>query len=357
VPITAITSSSNNSKIPTAKAVYDLVGTKQDTLTSGTNIKTVNNTSLLGSGNVAVQPTLVSGTNIKTINNESILGSGNISISGGGATITVDDAISNTSENPVQNKVIYTALSNKVDAVSGKGLSTNDYTTTEKNKLSGIATGAQVNVIETIKVNNTALTPSSKAVNITVPTKVSDLTNDSGYTTNTGTITGVSANGTSVATSGVANIPAASTSAYGVTQLSSSTSSTSTTLAATPSAVKSAYDRASTAINNASTNATAISNIKDGTNLDSFGDVESALANKADSSSVTSQINNLSDEIYSNCEIISNKSTSISSSSTNTQYPTALAVYNYTPMTYSGTTAPSSSLGKAGDIYIMIDSE
>ncbi len=34
----------------------------------------------------------------------------------------------------------------KVDKVSGKGLSTNDYTTTEKNKLAGIATGAEVNV-------------------------------------------------------------------------------------------------------------------------------------------------------------------------------------------------------------------
>lgn len=52
----------------------------QPTLVSGTNIKTVNSTSLLGSGNVAVQPTLVSGTNIKTINNNSILGSGNITI-------------------------------------------------------------------------------------------------------------------------------------------------------------------------------------------------------------------------------------------------------------------------------------
>jgi hypothetical protein len=35
-------------------------------------------------GSVSVQPTLVSGTNIKTINDESILGSGNINISGGG---------------------------------------------------------------------------------------------------------------------------------------------------------------------------------------------------------------------------------------------------------------------------------
>lgn len=40
---------------------------------------------------------------------------------------------------------------------------------------------AQANVIESVKVNGTALTPSSKAVNITVPTKVSDLTNDKGY--------------------------------------------------------------------------------------------------------------------------------------------------------------------------------
>ena len=63
-------------------------------------------------------------------------------------------------------------------------------------------------------------------------------------TTSNGTITEVKANGTSVATSGVANIPAASTSKYGVTKLSSSTSSTSTSLAATASAVKSAYDLA-----------------------------------------------------------------------------------------------------------------
>lgn len=63
-------------------------------------------------------------------------------------------------------------------------------------------------------------------------------------TGNSGTITGVSANGTSIATSGVANIPAASTSAYGVTKLSSATNSTSTTLAATASAVKASYDLA-----------------------------------------------------------------------------------------------------------------
>ena len=40
----------------------------------------------------------------------------------------------------------YTELAKKVDKVSGKGLSTNDYTTDEKNKLAGIAAGAEVNV-------------------------------------------------------------------------------------------------------------------------------------------------------------------------------------------------------------------
>ena len=76
---------------------------------------------------------------------------------------------------------IKSALGGKVDVVSGKGLSTNDYTTAEKTKLSGIASGAQANVIESVKVNGTALTPSSKAVDVTVPTKTSQLTNDSGF--------------------------------------------------------------------------------------------------------------------------------------------------------------------------------
>ena len=103
----------------------DMMG-KQPTLISGTNIKTINNQSILGEGNLEItggqvdltnyytkteadgkfatvtevnnqaadisaletnmtgkQDTLVSGTNIKTINNQSILGEGNIEVSGG----------------------------------------------------------------------------------------------------------------------------------------------------------------------------------------------------------------------------------------------------------------------------------
>lgn len=61
-------------------------------------------------------------------------------------------------------------LAKKVDKVTGKGLSTNDYTTAEKTKLSGIAANAQVNVIESVKVNGAALEVTDKAVNVVVPT-------------------------------------------------------------------------------------------------------------------------------------------------------------------------------------------
>lgn len=63
-------------------------------------------------------------------------------IAAGATAVTVDSSITSSSENPVQSAAIYTALAGKVDTESGKGLSSNDYTTTEKNKLAGIAEGA-----------------------------------------------------------------------------------------------------------------------------------------------------------------------------------------------------------------------
>lgn len=74
-------------------------------------------------------------------------------------------------------------VATKVDKVDGQGLSTNDYTSSEKTKLSGIATGAQVNVLEGIQKNGTTVSITNKIANITVPTKTSDITNDSGYIT------------------------------------------------------------------------------------------------------------------------------------------------------------------------------
>ena len=61
---------------------------------------------------------------------------------------------------------------------AGKGLSTNDYTTTEKEKLGGVAEGAQVNVIEKVQVNGSDLTVTEKGVNIDLSAyaKSADLT-------------------------------------------------------------------------------------------------------------------------------------------------------------------------------------
>ena len=72
-----------------------------------------------------------------------------------------------------------------VQAETGKGLSTNDFTTDEKNKLSNIEAGANENIIEGIAVNNVDITPVNKRVNLVVPTKVSDLTNDEKFQTDT----------------------------------------------------------------------------------------------------------------------------------------------------------------------------
>ncbi len=61
VPLTVedtVTSGSNNPV--KSSGIYNFVtgetATKQDTLVSGTNIKTINNTSILGSGNISTLP-------------------------------------------------------------------------------------------------------------------------------------------------------------------------------------------------------------------------------------------------------------------------------------------------------------
>ena len=83
-------------------------------------------------------------------------------------------------------------LENKVGKVDGKGLSTNDLTDELKANYDvaydhSIAAhapvDAQANIIESIKVNGTALTIADKAVDITVPTDNAQLTNGAGYIT------------------------------------------------------------------------------------------------------------------------------------------------------------------------------
>lgn len=61
----------------------------------------------------------------------------------------------------------------------------NNFTNALKDKLDSVEEGAEPNVIEVIQKNGTALPITNKTVNVEVPTKTSDILNDSGFITNT----------------------------------------------------------------------------------------------------------------------------------------------------------------------------
>lgn len=105
-----------------------------------------------------LQKELVSGTNIKTVNGQSLLGSGNISVvtdltgyvTTDELTSTISETVSTINKNisVVETEIetnttniqsISTELNNKVDKVSGKQLSENDFTTEYKNQLDTLA--------------------------------------------------------------------------------------------------------------------------------------------------------------------------------------------------------------------------
>lgn len=69
-----------------------------------------------------------------------------------------------TDTNYPSEKLVKDSLDGKVDKVSGKGLSTNDYTTAEKNKLAGIESGAEVNqnAFGNVKVGSTTVAADAK---------------------------------------------------------------------------------------------------------------------------------------------------------------------------------------------------
>ena len=139
------------------------------------------------------------------------------------------------------------AIGNKVDKVSGKGLSTNDLTSTLKTNYDAAYTHSQAahapsiaekNVIVGVQKNGTDLTVDSttRKVNITVPTKVSELTNDSGFKT-TDTVTTVTTTGSGNAITALSATNGAITATKGSTFLtahptiSKSTDTTSTATA------------------------------------------------------------------------------------------------------------------------------
>lgn len=105
-------------------------------------------------------------------------------IKAAGSAITVDSTMSNTSENPVQNKVIYNALQDKANSADLATVAT----TGDYDDLQNLPTIPVVNNAElTIQVNGatidsfTANSATDTTINIPVPTNTSDLTNDSDF--------------------------------------------------------------------------------------------------------------------------------------------------------------------------------
>lgn len=112
---------SNKPTIPTVDVTKSYVDTQLATKANASNVYTKSEVDSKVSSVYRVKGSVASYANLPTTNVQSET----VDLSGYATTAAMN-----------------TALGNKVDKVSGKGLSTNDYTTAEKDKLAGIATGA-----------------------------------------------------------------------------------------------------------------------------------------------------------------------------------------------------------------------
>lgn len=142
------------------------------------------------------QDTLVSGQNIKTINGQSVIGEGNIDI------VTVDSELSTDSENPVQNKVITNALNDKASKTELSNVSTSKANKADvytKQEVDNKFTNAQ-NQIDQISTD-------TSAINTEVQTLKTDKQDTLVSGTNIKTVNGESilGNGNLVIQSGTSN--------------------------------------------------------------------------------------------------------------------------------------------------------
>lgn len=164
------------------KAVYDALNNKLDkTGTAAAATKATQDSY----GNVIVntyaRKSDLSGY-VKTINNQEPDTNGNINISTGGAgtgpNITVDTTLSSTSNNPIANKAVYTAVNNKLDKTGIAAYATRDSsgnviinTYATKNELSGCV--KSINNITPDSSGNVNISTSGGGANITVDTVLS----------------------------------------------------------------------------------------------------------------------------------------------------------------------------------------
>ena len=192
---------------------------KQDLLVSGTNIKTINNTSILGSGNININPNYIAGIGINitgaTISNTitsyndltdlptipeytgDLINNSDFVTSNELAEVAFNGNYNALSDTPVipdatsdltndsgfidknVNDLTYYTLSSSLSAVATSGsyndlLNTPTIPTVNNATLTIQKNGTTVNTF-------TANASSNVTANITVPTKTSDLTNDSGF--------------------------------------------------------------------------------------------------------------------------------------------------------------------------------
>ena len=83
---------------------------------------------------------------------------------------------------------VQTQIDNKVDKVTGKGLSTEDYTTVEKTKLSGIEEGAQKNTVTSVAGKTGAVTLAASDVGAIATVENLTVSDSLSYTMTDGTI-------------------------------------------------------------------------------------------------------------------------------------------------------------------------
>jgi len=112
------TSGTNTGDNATNSQYSGLATSKQDALVSGTNIKTINSTSLLGSGNVAVEPTITATTSADYYRGDKTFATLNKAAVGLGN-------VDNTSDT---NKPVSTATQTALDAKTNKLITTNRQT-------------------------------------------------------------------------------------------------------------------------------------------------------------------------------------------------------------------------------------
>ena len=140
---------------------------------------------------------------LKTVEGNSLEGTGDINITQSDVglgnvdnTSDLDKPVSNATQN---------ALDDKVDKVSGQGLSDENYTLSEKDKLGGIESGAEVNIVDSVNTQTGDVVLDADDINdsntnnkFTTQSDINRLANTSGTNTGDQDISGIQTNASDI---------------------------------------------------------------------------------------------------------------------------------------------------------------